>query len=105
VADGEGFPGHPGGDDVGVVPVGHGGERARPLDARLDQDIPVEAVAGDPVAAEVLGQAVERLFVLVHHSDGMIESLQRRRQGRPDPATAHDHNVHDLSPCRGHHPG
>ncbi len=72
------------------------------LDSRFDQDVPVETVAGDLLAAEVLAQAVKCLGVLVHHGHSVIEPFQGRGQGGPDPAAAHDHHVHDLvSSLRG----
>src|SRR6266568_4595263 len=90
----EGLPGQPGGDDVGVVAAGHGGEGVRALDAGGDQDVPVEADPGDGLPGEVGAEAAERVGVLVDHRDRVATRLEHVRQGRTDPSAAHDHDVH-----------
>ena len=51
----EALPRDTGGDDVGVVAGGHGGEGVRARDAGLLEDPAVEAHAGEGAAAEAVG--------------------------------------------------
>ena len=52
MGDVEGLAGHPGGQDVGVVAAGDGGEGVGLLDAGLLERVPVKADAGDLAAGE-----------------------------------------------------
>ena len=94
VVDVEGLAHHPGGQDVGVVAVGHGGESLGLLDAGLEQHLAVEADALDRLAVEVGTQPAERLGVLVDDRDGVAALLQTACQGGSDASAAHDHDVH-----------
>src|SRR2546430_1761728 len=90
----EGLPGQPGGDDVGVVAAGYGGERVRPLDARGDQHLAVEPDAVDGEPGEIGAQPPERVGVLVDDRDRVSAGLQGMGERRADPSTTHDHDVH-----------
>src|SRR6266498_706391 len=91
------LPGQPRGDDVGVVAVGHRRERSRPLDPGLAQHVLVEPVAVHLRALEVEAQHPERDFALVDDGDRMAAPFEPGGQLRTDPATTHDHDVHDVS--------
>ena len=95
--DAEGLAGHPRGDDVGVVAAGDRRERVRPTDAGLLQDLLVEAVAGHPVAVEARAEPSEGVGLAVDHRHRVVPVLEAARQGRTDPATAHDHHVHERT--------
>ena len=92
--DAEGLPGHPRGDDVGVVAAADRGERVGPLDAGLGQHVLVEAVAGDLGAVEHRSQPPERVGVAVDDADGVVAVLEAARQRRADAPASHDHDVH-----------
>ena len=89
----EGLARHPGGQDVGVVAAGHGREGIGLLDAGLLQRVPVKADAGDLPAGEARAEPPEGAVVLVDDGHRMAGVLQRVRQGCPDTATTHDHEV------------
>ena len=93
VRDVERFAGHPGGQDVRVVAAGHGGEGVGLFDAGLLERFPVEADAGDLAAGETGPEPPEGTVVLVDDRDRMAGVLQGVRQGCPNTATTHDHEV------------
>jgi hypothetical protein len=97
VLDPEVLAGDARGEDVGVVTVGHCGERARALDAGLDEVVAVEAEADDRAAREAAGQATERPRVLVDDGDGVPRLLERLREFGTHSTTPHDDDVHGAS--------
>ena len=68
-----------------------------PLDAGLDQGVPVESDPGDLLAAEGRTQPPERCLVAVDDSDGVSEVLEAVREAGANSAASHDHDVHKHS--------
>src|SRR5258708_3595819 len=66
------------------------------FDTGLDQDVAVEADAGDPAALEARGELAERVGVLVDHGDRVVLVLQNMGDRRADAPAPHDHDVHGL---------
>jgi hypothetical protein len=88
------IPCHPCGDDVGVVPAGHGDHGVGPGDAGPLEHVAVEADALDGLAGELLAQPLERFGVLVDHGDHLPGRRQPGREPGSNPATANDHHAH-----------
>jgi hypothetical protein len=93
MGDMEGFPGHPGGEDVGIVTAGYCGEGICIGNAGLLEGVPVEADPGDLAAREALAEPAESPVVLVDDGHGMPGVLKGVRERGPHPATSHDHEV------------
>ena len=92
--DAERLAGHPGDEHVGVVAVGHRGQRRRLLDAGLDQPVAVEADALDGLAGEVRTEPGERLGSPIDDGDGVAGVEDGVGQRRPDPPAPDDDDVH-----------
>ena len=73
--DAEGLAGHPGGEDVGVVAVGDGGDGGGLADAGLLEPVAVEPDPDDLPAAEPL----------VEPAEGDVGPCRRRRRSGPRP--------------------
>ena len=94
--DAEGLAGDASRHDVRVVAARHRGEGPRVGDARLHEDVAVEAEPDDRGPAEALRQAAERLAALVDDRDRVAALLQQPGQLAADAAAAHDDDVHDA---------
>src|SRR5581483_2747986 len=88
------LPGDTGRQDVRIVAVGDGGQRAGPVDARLQQVVPVEPEAHYGGPAEALRQTAKGALVLVDDGHAVAILLQRAGQFAADTATTHDDDVH-----------
>ena len=88
------LPRHPGGHDVGVVSVGHGGEGVGLVDARLLQGVAVEAHALNFAAVELRGETSEGVGELVDDGHRMTHAVQLGGHGGPHASAAHDDEVH-----------
>ncbi len=94
VLDAEHLPGHPGGDDVGVVAAADRGEGARLLDAGLAQGVLVEADTGHPPTGEAGAQTSEGRRVLVDDGDRVTSLFEGLRESGAHSPAAHDYDVH-----------
>ena len=98
----ERLAGDAGRHDVGVVAAGDRGDGVGFLDARLDEDVAVEAETDDRRAAEALGEPPERLGPLVDDRDRMAVLLQQARELAAHAPAPHDDDVHrsPIGPLR-----
>ena len=81
-------------EDVAVVAFGQGEEPVRALDTQPSQHVLVGAVAAYGVAAEALGQPVERVGPQVDDGDLVARHGEPTGQPGPDTSTAHDDGAH-----------
>ena len=72
--DTEGLPGHPGGDDIGIVPVGYRGERSASLDSG-----PINTSRSNPTPGHPL---VRRKSLPRRRNADSVAIDRRRRRGR-----------------------
>jgi hypothetical protein len=98
------LPGHPRRDDVGVVAVGHGHERAvlgGLLDPGFLQDVAVEPDPYHGLGLESGRQPVEGLGPLVDDCHRVAGFRQLHGQRRTHPPATEDHDVHGGKPSAG----
>ena len=81
-------------EDVPVVALGQGEEAVGAVDAKPAQHVLVGAVTPDGVAAEALGQLVERVRAQVDDGDLVARHGEPTGQPGPDTSTAHDDGAH-----------
>ena len=93
VGDLVGLPGDAHGQDVGVVPAGHGGQRVGVQRARLLEDVAVEPRPHDAGAVPLL-EAPEGPGGPVHDGDGMALGAERDGETRAHPAAPDDDHMH-----------
>ena len=60
----------------------------------LDEHLAVEALADDLAPGKSADEPAERLRVLVDHGHLVAEPIEARGERGPDPAAAHDDDVH-----------
>src|ERR1022692_1240364 len=83
-------------DHVRVVAAAGGSERVGTLDARLDENITIEADAGDLAAPEARSQLAERPRLLVNDCNRVPLVLDNVGDSRANPPAPHNHDVHGL---------
>ena len=69
---------------------------ARIYDPGLEQYLAIKADTPHGLARKVGAESAEGLRVQVDHRDGVAALLQALGQAGPDPAAAHDHDVHAV---------
>jgi hypothetical protein len=92
----EGLAGHPGRDHVRIVSAADGRESVGALDACLDENLAVEAGAGDLAALEAGPKLAEGLRILVNDGNRVPLVLQNVGDSGSNPPASHDHDVHGL---------
>ena len=94
VGDLVGLPGDAGGEDVGVVAAGHGGQGVGLAGPGPVEVVAVEARSDHVVPGQSGGQAAEGLGVPVDDGHRVALLGQPHGQARPDPTASHDDDVH-----------
>ncbi len=94
VLDAERLARHPGDQHVGVVAVGHRGERRGLFDARLDESVPVEPDALDGLSLEIGAEPGEGFAAPIDDGDGVPGVEDGVGQRGPNPPAPDDHHVH-----------
>ena len=98
--DPERLTGDAGGEDVRVVAARHGGHRVGVFDAGRLQPFAVEPDAGHGGAAEIGGQATERLGLAVDDGDRVALRSELCREAGSDPSASDDDHVHSALTSR-----
>ena len=96
IVDTKGFAYDASRQDVGVVTTGHRSKAVGVLDTGLEKHLAIKADTPHGLARKVRAEAAEGLGVEVDHRDSVATLLQASGQAGPDPAAAHDHDVHAV---------